>query len=280
MAEINTTGLKAFTAGEALAAYRRVRLNSSQQLVYADANEQGIGYVEEVIASGDPATVRLDGFPGTRKVMCAAAVSAGAAVYGGADGKVNDAEAGLGPRLGIALEASSGDGSVIEIQPQEGGSKLLYSNIADSAEVENTTTPTNFDKTFTIPASEIEVGDVFEIVAAGRVVDNNSTDTLALALLFGTETVDAIAALDVEDADIWRLHAFVHIRAIGASGAIQGSSIAGMDADLVTAKIGEKTEAAEDLSAGALVAVQATWSVAHADNEALLSSLSVIRHRK
>ena len=279
MGSENENGIRSFTAGEALEAFRRVKI-SSGTVIYADANEQHIGVTVDVAASGAQVGVKLNSFPGTRKLTAAAAITAGAPVYGAADGKVNDAEAGLGPRIGIALYAADGDGSLVEVQPQEGGSKLLYSNVADSAEVENTTTPTNFDKTFTIPAAEIEVGDVFEIVAAGRVVDNNSTDTLALALLFGTEVIDAIAALDVEDADIFRLHAFVHIRAIGGSGAVQGSSIAGMDADLVTAKTGEKAEAAEDLSAGALVAVQATWSVAHADNEALLSSLSVIRHRK
>lgn len=104
-------GTKSFVAGEALDAYRRVKL-SSATVVYADADEAAIGVTAGAAASGASVAVDLFGNR-THKVTASAAVAADAVVYGKADGKVDDA-AGVYP-IGIALEAALADGDIIEV---------------------------------------------------------------------------------------------------------------------------------------------------------------------
>lgn len=282
MATENEIGKKAFTAGSALEAYRRVKLNSSGQVVYAGAGEEGIGYTYDgPIASGDHVTVKLDGFAGTRKVVCAAAVTAGARLYGAASGKVDDAFDGRGPCVGIALEAGSADLSVIEMQPIEQGSQLLYSNLADSAAITNVTAETDFDKKLTIPAGEILEGDVYDVEAVVKFPSTNGTDTAALKLYFGTEVIIAPAAVDVANNDIGHIKARIAVRAGGAGGTVEatGTQAVGVPAT-VTAKPFNKAQAAEDLAVACDIKLSCTWSVANAGNQAVLEHLSIVRHRK
>jgi len=115
---VQNDGLKAFTSGEALAVYRRVKLDSSGLVVYAGADEAAIGITQEAVASGYSVTVKLLNSAGTFKMTCGAAVAARVPVYGLASGKIDDVVSGSnGSAIGIALEAGSGDGSVIEVLP-------------------------------------------------------------------------------------------------------------------------------------------------------------------
>lgn len=104
-------GIKTLLAGEALAIYRRVQLTSNE-VVYSDAGEDFIGVTEG--AAADAAAVAV-GLLGARTFKCVAAgaITAGADIYGAADGKVDDAVAGL--KIGVALEAALADGDVIEV---------------------------------------------------------------------------------------------------------------------------------------------------------------------
>lgn len=104
---------KTFTAGGAIAQYLRVKL-SAGKLAACDAADSGVGTIEEAaFADGDLKVVRLWNAAGTRKMVAAGAVSQYANVYGAAGGKVDDvANENF---VGIALEAASGDGSVIEV---------------------------------------------------------------------------------------------------------------------------------------------------------------------
>jgi hypothetical protein len=116
MAQHNNSGVKAFTAGEALEAFRRVKLSaaSGTQVEYADAGELGIGTTEEATASGDTVAVRLWNAPGTRKIVASAAAAEGDDLKGANDGKFGGA---TGTAMVTALGAASGDGSVIEALP-------------------------------------------------------------------------------------------------------------------------------------------------------------------
>lgn len=281
MSAQNREGLKAFTAGEALAVYRRVKISSGTTIVYADADDEGIGLTQAAADNGDMATVLLDNAAGSRKVTCSAAVDAGDILYGTDDGKVEDTTTADGPGLYLALEAGSGDGAVIEAVPLALGTRVLYANLADSAEVENTTTETAFDKSKTIDGASLKVGDVLEIIASANVVDNNSTDTLNLKLYVGTEEVVATGAVDVADGDVGFIHAFVVVRAVGASGAISATGVHALGVPgTVTAKPFMKAQATEDISGDVAITVKATWSVAHADNEVELENLIIIKHRQ
>ncbi len=104
-------GSKCFTAGEALEAYRRVKL-SSGNVVYAGAGENFIGVTAHKADNGAPVTVNFRSADRSYKMVAAAAVTAGAVIYGAASGKVDDAASGTAQ--GTALEAATADGDVIE----------------------------------------------------------------------------------------------------------------------------------------------------------------------
>ncbi len=110
-------GVKAYAAGEALAKRRRVKLDASGDVVYADAGDEWIGITEYAVSSGDDVGVRMRTDSGTFKVTAAGAFSQGDVLYGAADGKVDDAEAG--PAQFIALEAASADGDIVEALPTD-----------------------------------------------------------------------------------------------------------------------------------------------------------------
>ena len=98
MSQENLSGVKTFTAGEALAAYCRVKLHTEAgQVVYADAGEECIGTTIEAVASGDPVAIRLRHAGITVKCTAAEPFAAHASLYGGDDGTVQDTESGRVP---------------------------------------------------------------------------------------------------------------------------------------------------------------------------------------
>ena len=56
MSQYTEENVKAFTAAEALAAFRRVKLDSSADIVYADARDDCVGSTEAAIANTATAT--------------------------------------------------------------------------------------------------------------------------------------------------------------------------------------------------------------------------------
>lgn len=108
-------GVKPFTAGEALARARRVKLSSGYgtQVEYADHGDDFIGVTLEAAASGGMVSVKLKNSAGTVEVECSAAVTAGDTLYGSDDGKVSSASTS-NDKFGQALEDASGDGATIE----------------------------------------------------------------------------------------------------------------------------------------------------------------------
>lgn len=156
--------------------------------------------------------------------------------------------------------------------------ELLYANVAVSAEHENTTDAANFDKTYTLDGSALKAGDVIHIKAVVDVLDNNSTDTLTLLLTFGTETLWSSGAVDVADNDVGYVEMDVHIMTTGATGTIMGSGIGclGVPGTIVPAPF-IKDESTEDISGDIVIAVNADWSVGHADDECRLATLEVTR---
>jgi hypothetical protein len=121
-------------AGEALEIYRRIRINSSGQAVYAAAGEVAEGVTQSAAASAGTVLVKLINGTGTFRVTASAAITVGTLLYGTAAGKVDDA--GLGVAQFRALEASTADNA-----------QIMAARI-DAA-------PTNiFASTFTITATE------------------------------------------------------------------------------------------------------------------------------
>lgn len=110
-------GHKTFKAGEALAAKRRVKIESGTvttppEVIYADAGEQHIGVTEYAVADGELVSIRLRTSGGTQEATAAGAFAVGADLYGAADGKIDDASSGTA--IGIALQAATADGDQVE----------------------------------------------------------------------------------------------------------------------------------------------------------------------
>ncbi len=107
-------GSKAFVAGEALEAYRRVKLSagSGTQVEYADAGEASIGFTAVAVAVNEMVSVDLKTTGRTFKVVANGAIAVGGNFYGANDGKVSVTVSGS--IQGRVLEAPASDGEVIE----------------------------------------------------------------------------------------------------------------------------------------------------------------------
>lgn len=278
----NRDGSKAIVAAAALLEYRRVKLDGSQNLVYAGLGEGSIGTLEGAVALGVAGAVRLWSSPGTRKMVAAGAFSAGASIYGAADGKVDDVASG--DLIGTALEAASGDGAYVEILPsaaQNAGAGKVYANVADSAAGgAGSAAEFDFDKSFAFQAADLKAGDILKIRAQGVTPNTHTTDTFLAKLFIGTEEIAATATLDVADGDLFTIDAEVIVREGGATGKLEAAGFTCIGpAASATAKAFSKAEAAEDLSGAITVKVTGKFSVADAGNNAVLRHLSVVRHQ-
>lgn len=114
-----TIGTKTFMAGEALAAYRLVKIKSGTatdppEVVYADAGEDSIGATEYAVAADAPVTIKMMNNPGTFELeaIVSSAIARGTLLYAANDGKVSDASSGS--TLGVALEPGV-NGKIIEV---------------------------------------------------------------------------------------------------------------------------------------------------------------------
>jgi len=108
------------TGGTAIAQHLRVTL-SGGNLAAAGIADEDIGtIVPDVFTSDTEAAVRLKSATGTRKMVASAAITAGAVVYAAASGKVSSTA--TAQRIGIALEAATADGDIIEVLTDYGAS--------------------------------------------------------------------------------------------------------------------------------------------------------------
>lgn len=115
MSQYVETPTKGFTAGGAIAQYLRVKL-SGGELAAAGLTDLEIGTIEEAaLADGDVREVRLRTAPGTAKMVAAGEITAGAAVYTAASGKISATAASTSYAIGHALEAATADGDIVEV---------------------------------------------------------------------------------------------------------------------------------------------------------------------
>ena len=125
----NDYGIGTHTCGEAVVACRRVSLNSSDALVYADADKTGIGVTRNPQDNGEDVGVAYINKPGTHEICAAGAFSIGDKVYAAADGKVQaiPTAAGTYYQVGLAMEAATADGDLVEILIHELGTAVTVS---------------------------------------------------------------------------------------------------------------------------------------------------------
>lgn len=159
---------RTFTAGGALAQYRRVKL-STGKLAYAGASDSDIGTLETAaFADGDTRAVRLRNAEGTAQMVASEAISLGATVYAAADGKVAASGSIV---VGQALVAAGANNDVIEV--------LRHSDPADPFTTQ----------TVTADDSESALNQILpgvnSVVVGG--VTNNANDFVVLPALADVE---------------------------------------------------------------------------------------------
>ncbi len=118
MSQQNDTPFVSLKAGEALEAFRRVKMSgtTARTLVYADAGEDFIGITQAYAASGADVNIKSRFAPGTFKVTVSAdTVAANAVLYGADDGKVSTTINGAPCFIG--LERGTSNGAIIESNP-------------------------------------------------------------------------------------------------------------------------------------------------------------------
>jgi len=173
---------------------------------------------------------------------------------------------------------SAGDGTLKKANFTN--TRLLYSATAASALITNTTDETAFDKTYSIPANTLRVGDVIRIKGHVTTPSTNSTNTLTLKVKLGSTILLASAAVDVANGDIGAFEVEVIVRTVGASGTIVAIGDIGLGV-IGTVGLNPKLLAstAIDTTAAQAVTVTATWSAASESNTVRLDSLSVMADR-
>ena len=119
-----------FPAGEALVAWRRVKLTPSRTVIYADASDAGIGVTQNDAASGEAVAIRRDAGVGTSKMTVSAAIAAGKHAYAAADGKIAPTGSVL---IGDTVDAGTADGSVVEVIPTLGLQQSSSSSSSSSS---------------------------------------------------------------------------------------------------------------------------------------------------
>ena len=118
-------GYAAFNASEAIAAYLRVKMTAnSNEVALADAEDSEVGVSILGAAISTPVTVSLINRAGTQLCVAQGEISINAVIYGAIDGKVS-ASATTRAAIGVALEAASGTGAVIECSLNNGAGAVL-----------------------------------------------------------------------------------------------------------------------------------------------------------
>jgi hypothetical protein len=117
---MKTNGPKAFTIGTGgVSANRLVKLDSSGGVVHntATATDDPIGVSLGSGDAGDEVSVEFLNKEGTLEIEAAGAIELGAEVFAAAAGKIQELPEANGTyrRIGKALQAASGSGSIIEV---------------------------------------------------------------------------------------------------------------------------------------------------------------------
>jgi len=154
------------TTGAAVSAKRLVQL-SSGEAIHNIATTTPIGVADYAAADGDNVAVRLLSEAGTLEVTASGVISLDADVFAAADGKVSalPTAAGEYTLVGIAMEAATADGDIIEILPKGIGE----------------TSVVNVALTTTAPA--ITPGSVVTIDSGSNAVDATLADDTVIGRL-------------------------------------------------------------------------------------------------
>lgn len=107
-------------AGADLVNHRLVKMSAGAAVFNTSvATDNPVGVTKLNVKNGEDVSITPMNKPGTVEICAAGAIGQGADVFSAADGKVQalPAAAGTYRKIGMAMAAASGDGSIIEILP-------------------------------------------------------------------------------------------------------------------------------------------------------------------
>lgn len=115
---------KAFDAGAAVSKYRLLKFDGSMDVIHntAAATDDPVGVSQNSAeAAGERVGCAFLNEPGTLEIEADGAISADADVYAADDGKIQPLPSSAGDyrKIGKALAAASGAGSIIEVLPYD-----------------------------------------------------------------------------------------------------------------------------------------------------------------
>ena len=116
-------GVKTLLTSADLLVYRRLKLDASQNYVYANAGEEFVAVSMDNTLNGQPQPGALRTSARTFKMTASGAITAGATIYGDVNGKVSSNVSGNA--IGTALEAATADGDIIECFLNNGAAGTL-----------------------------------------------------------------------------------------------------------------------------------------------------------
>lgn len=181
--------------------------------------------------------------------------------------------------FGICAKTSATSATTVRSTHCQVTSGQTFQSItAASTAVSNTTSETAFDKSITVPANTVQVGDTFRITGQVIATSTNSTDTLNVKLKIGSTVIVATGALDATNNDVAVFFADVTIRTVGASGTLIAFGMATIGpVASATQKPFYLASTAIDTTADMTITVTATWSAASASDSCRLDGLTVTK---
>ena len=162
---------------------------------------------------------------------------------------------------------------------------LVYSSIASSTAIANTTTPTAFSKTFQFPANTLQIGNVIRIRAGGIFsTDGAGAPTIALKTrLNGTAYTNSNETLPASlTTKSWYLETDLVVRTIGSSGTIRAGlahgGFVGIDSSTspgIVPTAGTLGLITQNTTVAITVDIQVTWGAAQTGHTITLEQLTV-----
>jgi len=203
--------------------------------------------------------------------------SSNATAVSSIDNVIGEVEQAVADILGVPVNT--------DITEAVGGGRVKYAQITDSAAIANTVTETAFNKTYTIPANSLAVGNVIKISAFGK-YGQISNPNLAFRVRVGGNAISqhpvTVAGVGTDIA--WYVEALAIVRAIGVSGQIIAGPHFGMVASVLNGHPAELQDGAYlltastftlDTTASKIADVTAQWGVANASNTVTMRGLTV-----
>lgn len=118
MSQMVDTNAKTMTASAAISQYALVHLANTGKVASNGLAEVPVGIaLNAALADGDLIPVKLLNGSGTFKGIAKEALAIGATLYTEAGGKLQDTAESTSLPIGIALEAATADGDIIEWMP-------------------------------------------------------------------------------------------------------------------------------------------------------------------